>query len=84
VSAENNLPENPFKTSGFAAAEFTFAQPNGVLTRAPLEFWVAAILTVLTDAQRIAVLERVEKISSNQLEVQSTDGFPVRVSSLGG
>jgi hypothetical protein len=77
-------PENPFKTTGFAAAEFTFAQPNGTITRAPLEIWVAAILTVLTDAQRVTVLERVEKILANQLEVQSSEGFPVRISSLGG
>lgn len=75
--------ENPFDVSGFAAAEFTFAQPNGLSVRAPLEFWVVAILTVLTDAQRAEVLKRVELIRRNEMEVKSTDGFPLRVSTLG-
>ena len=76
--------ENPFTTTGFEAAGFTFAQPNGLSVRAPLEMWVAAILTVLPDAQRAEVLKRVEAIQRNTLEVQSTDGFPLHFSSLGG
>lgn len=78
-----SLPENPFAVSGFMAGEFTFAQPNGLNVRAPLEFWVAAILTVLSDAQRAEVLKRVEKICRNDIEVKSTDGFPYHVSKLG-
>ena len=74
----------PFRQIGFEAAEFTFAQPNGLSVRAPLEFWVAAILTVLTDEQRIAVLTRVDKILANQIEVKSTNGFPLHISTLGG
>lgn len=77
------LPENPFAVSGFLAGEFTFAQPNGLNVRAPLEFWVAAILTVLSDAQRAEVLSRVEKIRLNDMQVQSSDGFPLHISRLG-
>lgn len=70
------------KQTGFAAGEFTFAQPNGVSVRAPLEFWVAAILSTLPEHQIAQICARVELISKNALTVQSTDGLPLRVSSL--
>ena len=76
--------DHHFKPVGFAAAEFTYAQPNGESVSAPLEFWVAAILTVLSDAQRAVVLDRVERIRANHLEVFGTDGFPLHISSLKG
>lgn len=74
--------ENPYDEIGFMAGEFTFVQPNGLRVRAPLEFWVASILTVLTDAQRAEVLKRVEFIRANNIEVKSTEGFPLRVSHI--
>jgi len=78
------LPETFVKTSGFEAAGFTFAQPNGLAVRAPLEIWVAAILTVLPDEARAEVLKRVELINAKQLVVQTTEGFPLHFSTLGG
>lgn len=77
-------PEEFAQVTGFLAAGFTFAQPNGESTRAPLEIWVAAILSVMPDAQRAEVLKRVDLINSKQLVVQSTDGFPLHFSTLGG
>ena len=71
---------NPLRQVGFICGEFTYAQPNGVSVRAPLEFWCAANLTVLTDAQRAEVLRRVELIRSNELTIQDAEGFTLRVS----
>ena len=76
--------EHLTKVTGFEAGGFTFAQPNGVKLRAPLEMWVAAILTVMSDEQRAEVLKRVELIMQNHMIVQSTDGFPLHFSTLDG
>jgi hypothetical protein len=76
--------DNPFTTTGFEAAGFTFAQPNGVSVRAPLEIWVAAILSVMPEAKQAEVCKRVELINARQLVVQTTDGFPLHFSTLGG
>lgn len=82
--AKIDVPDNLVHNVGFEAAGFTFAQPNGLKVRAPLEIWVAAILTVMPDEARAEVLKRVELINAKQLVVQSTDGFPLHFSSLGG
>lgn len=74
------MSDSPFRAVGFAAAEFTYVQPNGVALGAPLEFWVAAILTTLPDLQRAEVLKRVELIKANQAQIRSTDDFPLVVS----
>lgn len=69
---------------GFGAAEFTYAQPNGTAVRAPLEFWVAAILQTLTPTQRENVLTLVERIRLNQIVVKGTDDFPLIISRADG
>lgn len=76
------MENNPFTPVGFNAGEFTYAQPNGEAVRAPLEFWVAAILSVLTSPQREEVLKRVELIKANRMTIKSSDGFPVQVSRI--
>jgi len=76
-------PPEGIRDVGFAAAEFTFAQPNGVTVRAPLEFFVAAMLYELPTPVLERVLANVERIKANQIEITGTDGFPVRVSRVG-